>query len=199
MKQTLPKIEFRYSWIYDENLKEWTRASKERKMFTSQKILNYIRSIEPLWRKHEKKILKEISKASGLSWSVQSIPCYIVAWSIPFSDPLTVPVYQDKERFVDTLTHELIHQIFFQGTNMKRMGNIFTLMHKKYKKEPLNTRIHIPVHAVHEHVLRTLFGEKRLEKEYQWMKRHKEYKRSWDIVKKVGYQSILKTMRGKRS
>ena len=29
-------------------------------MFTSQKILNYIKSIEPLWRKHEKKILKEM-------------------------------------------------------------------------------------------------------------------------------------------
>ncbi|MCH7828447.1 hypothetical protein IH982_01085 [Patescibacteria group bacterium] len=197
MKQILPKVEFRYSWIYDENLKEWTKAPRERKKFSSQKILNYIKTVEPLWRKHEKSVLREMSKVLELPWHAKKIPCYVVAWSTPFSDPLTVPFRPDKNRFIDTLTHELIHQLFFQGNNVKRAAHAWQYIHRKYKREQFNTRIHVPLHAVHEHIFRCHFGEDRLDKEYAWMKHFNDYKRSWDIVKKDGYLNIINEFRGR--
>ena len=43
-----------------------------------------------------------------------------MSYSIPFSDPLTLPAYRDMRYFCNTLIHELIHQLFEQGNNMAR-------------------------------------------------------------------------------
>ena len=52
-----PTIIFKYSWIYDQNWKEWITIyhkppKKYRKPYPStKKVLNYIEKIEDLWRK----------------------------------------------------------------------------------------------------------------------------------------------------
>jgi hypothetical protein len=55
-----------------------------------KQIQNYIKKVEKLWRKHEKKILEELSKISGLKWKSKIIYCYVVGRCIAFSDPLTL-------------------------------------------------------------------------------------------------------------
>lgn len=191
-KTILPRIEFKYSWIYDDVLKELDKPPKDRRRFSSRRIEGYMKSVELLWGKRGKAILQELSKVTKLSWKEKKIPCYVVTWSRPFSDPLTVSVWKSKDYFLDILTHELIHRLFIQEGNVKRTNSVWNYFLKKYKNESYNTCIHIPLHAIHEHIFRTLFDEKRLVREYKIVKKWREYKRSWDIVRKEGYKNIIR-------
>ncbi len=194
----IPKIELRYSRIYDEMFR-YSKDTKEilkkkRKKYPAQsKIKKYIKEITPLWKKHEKEILKKISKVSGLKWKEKKIIIYIVGLCKPFSDPLTIKPHKHKNYFIDTLTHELIHQIQIQSCdNWKKW---WRYLEKKYKKESILTKCHILLHAVHWKILTEIFNEKRLKENIQRHKKFKDYKRAWEIVEKESYSEIIKKFR----
>ncbi|MBU3964854.1 hypothetical protein KJ695_04240 [Patescibacteria group bacterium] len=184
-----PKIIFKYSWIYDMHWKGIYKGKSE-KYPTAKQIQNYIGKVEKLWRKDENKVLSELSKISGLKWKKKSICCYVVGRCRPFSDPLTLGVYNKADYFVDVLTHELIHQLFVQNEN--RNEKVWKYFHEKYKSESFNARIHIPVHAIHQHIFLKFFGQKRLKREIKIMSKFPNYKKAWDIVEKEGYENIIK-------
>lgn len=191
-KRILPKVQFIYSWIYDDVFKKFDRPPKNRNL-SFRAMQRYIKSVEALWRKREKAILQELSKVAKLSWKEEKIPCYVITYGLPFSNPLTIGVWEEEDYFLDILTHELIHRLFFQEGNEKRIAGAWRYFLKKYKQEPFETRTHIPLRAFHEHIFRTLFNEKRLQREYEITKRYsKEEKRSWDIVREEGYKNIIK-------
>lgn len=188
----LPKIIFKYSWIYDQHWKGI--YDKEKDYPSDEEICNSIKKVEKLWRKNEKRILKELSIISGLSWKEKSITCYVVGRCIPFSDPLTIKVYKEYplNYSIDVLTHELIHQLFTQSDNTQKSKKAWGYFHKKYKNEKFNAIIHIPVYAMHSHVISKYFGEKRLEREIESLSYLSDYKKAWDIVKEEGCQNIIK-------
>ncbi len=191
----IPKIEFVYSWIYDslfeENFKKNPPHFAPTKYPSPEKIREFIKEIEPLWRKHENKVLKELSRVSGLKWKEKEIKAYVVGVTYPFSDPLTLPKYKDKNWFIDNLIHELIHQLFIQKGNLEISNNSWDFIDKKYKKESQKTRIHIPLHAIHKSIYLKFFGKKRLMIEQKFMKKHKDYHNSWQIVNKEGHENII--------
>ena len=53
-----PKIIFKYSWIYDKNLREWVKNYEHipKKNFTIKEIEKYIKDIKKLWRNQDNKI-----------------------------------------------------------------------------------------------------------------------------------------------
>ncbi len=181
----MPKIIFRYSWIYDQIWK-----GNKKKYPSQRKILDYIKEIEKLWKRYEKKILSELSKISHLKWKSKFIYCYIVGRCKPFSDPLTIPVYKNKNYFIDVLTHELIHQLFIQ--NLRQSKKAWAYIFKKYKKESHTTKIHIPLHAIHTHIYLKFYGEKRLNRDIKLISFLRDYKKSWEIVQREGYQNIIR-------
>jgi hypothetical protein len=187
----IPKIVFKYSWIYDQNWKEWIKIYRRIDKYpTERQILNYIKKVEKLWRKYEKKILKEISSITGLKWKSKLICCYVVGRCIPFSDPLTLPIYEkNQDYFIDTLVHELIHQLFTQ--NSEKLRKAWKYIERKYKNESFKTRIHIPLHAIHTHIYLKFFGEERLRRDVEAISFLPDYKRSWEIVQKEGYKKII--------
>lgn len=183
------KIIFKYSWIYDQIWKE-VLSGKKKKYPSPRKILNYIKNIENLWCKEEKKILPELAKITHLKWKVKSITCYVVGRCKPFSDPLTMPIYgKYPDYFIDVLTHELIHQLFIQ--NEKKLEKSWYYILRKYNEENDNTKIHIPLHAIHSHIYYKFFNEKRLKRDIKFISCFPDYKKSWQIVQKEGYQNIL--------
>ena len=91
----VPKVIFRYSWIYDELRREkWKKKSNY--YLSPRKVLNYVRKAEKFWRKDEKKILIELSKLTKLKWEEKEIHCYVVGRGIAFSDPLTVSIFRNN-------------------------------------------------------------------------------------------------------
>ncbi len=189
-----PKIIFTYSWIYNQQCKEWTKFLERKgvKYPSARKILNRIKIVKPLWKKQEKKILEELSKVSGLKRKKNEIPCYVVGRMIPFSDPLTLPIYnKHPDYFIDVLVHEVIHQLFIQDGNRMRAKKAWAYIHRKFKNESLITRIHIPLHALHSYIYLKFFDEDRLGMEISSSKFSPDYKRSWELVQEIGYKKII--------
>ena len=199
----LPEIEFRYSFIYQEEIhlpktKDYNRTKWEKE------ANKFIQKLKKEWQKHTK-ILGYMSSLTGLKWKENKIKCYVVMLSEsgPISDPLTIPIKSkhknkifplDINGFIDILTHELIHQLFLQ--NEKQINKYFdNIINKKYKKQPWNTRIHIPIHAIHKKIFDKFFGKKRLQKEIKNCSNYPEYKKAWDIVIKEGEDNIIKEMK----
>ncbi len=151
----IPDIEFRYSFVYSEMIDEDDNPNEK-------KIYSFMESLEKEWNKKGKNVLKEIGKISGLKWQEKKIICYVVEKTVPFSDPLTLPIYDDLSFAIDILTHELIHQIYIQGDNLKKAEKSWNFFKKKYKDENWNTIIHIPLHAMHSKIYIELFREERL-------------------------------------
>ncbi len=183
------RIIFKYSWIYDQQWKKWIKLydTKIEDYPSTEEVLSYIDNIKGIWQKDEKRILEEISRFTKLKWGDRDILCYIVGNCIPFSDPLTMGTnYDEPSDFVDMLTHELIHEILDEADK-----SCWEYIYRKYKKESQKVKNHIPVHAVHSHVLLTLFGKERLEKSIKFLDRLPDYKRSWDIVLRDGYENII--------
>jgi hypothetical protein len=190
------KIIFKYSWIYDDQFRQGHKSVKSKpgyKYPSQQKIIKFKKELEGLWQKDGTKILDELPDITGLKWKEDKITCYIVGWAMPFSDPLTIPVYKDLKNAFDTLTHELVHQLFIQ--NEERGNDYWKYINENYKELAFNTRIHIPVHAIHEAIFMKFFGKERLDKEIRIMSAYEEYKKSWDTVKKEGYKTIIKKFR----
>jgi len=189
----MPKVIFTYSWIYDQH---WKDIQKKKSYHSPKKIENFIRKAEKLWRKDEKKILAELSRITGLKWKSKAITCYVVGRCAPFSDPLTLPVMEKyPDYFIDTLIHELLHQLLFvqnEAETKKAWDYIF----KKYRKEPLNTKLHIPVHAVHSHIYLKFFDERRLKREIKVIRFMPDYKRSWEIVER-SHKEILREFKSR--
>lgn len=186
----IPKIIFKYSWIYDQTWREGLMGKKQKNYPSSQQILNYIKKIEKLWREAEKKVLSEISKIAHLEWKSKFISCYVVGRCRPFSDPLTIPVYkQYPDYFIDVLIHELIHNLFIQ--NLKETKKSWQYFERKYRKESNTLIIHIPLHAIHSHIYYKFFNEKRLKRDIKFISFLPDYKKSWQIVQKDGYQNII--------
>jgi hypothetical protein len=194
----IPRIVFKYSWIYDQKFKEWNkiyeRNKKNKIKYPSPtQILKYLEEVKSIWKKYEKKILKELSRVSGLKWKEDKISCYVIGRFRPFSDPLTIPIYKKyPDYFIDVLVHELIHQLFTQKGNLRKSEKAWKYFEKRFKNESWNTRIHIPLHAIHYHIYLKFFNENKLKRDIKISKNYPEYKRSWEIVQKIGYEKILK-------
>jgi len=189
-----PRIIFKYSSIYDQNWKGWIKTEEKhiQRYPSPKQVMNYIRKMRRLWDREGDQILEELSRITGLKWNSKSIDCYVVGRCIPFSDPLTLPVYDRcPDDFVDTLIHELIHQCFTEDGNAKRLKKVRGYFDRKYKGESRLTRIHIPLHAVHSHIYLKFFDEKRLIRDIQSIN-SPDHRKSWDIVRAEGYQNILR-------
>lgn len=195
MFMSIPRIEFCYSWVYDNHWREFYPNCEGYP--SSEKIEKNLLRIKTEWQKCGDEILKELEKISGLKWRDKTIPCYVVGKCIPFSSPLTIMVYGDYplDYVADVLTHELVHRLLIQ--NETQTGNIWKYLFRKYKKEEFNTIIHIPVHAIHCHIFMKYFGEERLKREMEIMKDLPDYKRSWNIVMEEGAEKIMEEFRAR--
>ena len=204
--ENYPKIIFKYSQIYDQLWGERMKDKKKNKGYpSSRKILNYIKNIEKLWKNDEKKVLIELSRIIGLKWKEDKIICYVVGKSIPFSDPLTTPIYKrhsigyiSKDRFIDILIHELIHRLLVRDFDFyKKLEKACMYFGRKYKEKNWSTLLHIVIHAIHSHIFLKFYNKKRLKREIEITSCYPGSisKKSCEIVQKEGYQKIIEEFR----
>lgn len=192
----IPKIEFRFSDVYDRRYREskfiQEYLKKKKQTYPSrEEILKYMKKAEKIWKEDYKKILKEISKISGLKWKEKRIICYVIGVGRPFSDPLTIRTYgKNVKKFVETLTHEMIHQIQIQNHNLFMKWWKYVL--EKYKKYSMITKMHILLSAIHWKLLEKLEDKKAVKKEIKKYDKEIDYKQSWEIVQEETPEKIIK-------
>jgi len=191
----MPKIEFVYSNVYDDRYRsseiiQNILKEQNKKYPSKNKITRYISRVEKIWRKQEKKILIEIAKITNLKWKEDKIKCYVIGSGRSFSDPLTLKIFDNLNDFIDTLTHEMIHQI--QSQNRDKYQKWHKYVDETYKKETELTKRHIFLHAVHKKLYLNLFDKKRLKRNIKRDYTKPDYKRSWEIVEKEEHDNIIK-------
>ncbi len=179
----IPQIDFRYSSIYDDRL-----FRKDKEVYPSvNEILEYGNEIEKSWSKICKKVLESLQKSSGLKWKEKNIICYLVGTTRPFSDPLTIGIYKDKETFFDNLIHELTHRLIEQNK-----GLVLKQLREKYKSESILTQNHILLNAILYKTYLEIFSQERLKQMIERDKNHPDYTRAWQIVEDEGHENIIK-------
>ena len=186
----IPKTQFHYSHIYDEHLAH----PKGFVMPTEKFIYKNVDKLELKWRKIEEKILKELEYVTGLKWQEADIYIYATSGAGWFSDPLTMSIVEDIDFMLDTLIHELIHRILSENENWEIIKKRWSKLMDKYKKENLNARIHVPIHAIHKHIFLKFFSQKKLELEIKRVKDDKDYARAWSLVEGQDYRAIIKAI-----
>lgn len=195
----IPKIDFKYSYVYDEifrnslELKKFLK--KQGKRYPSPvEIIDFMNEIEVVWKTEGNRILDEMSNISGIKWRVRNISCYVVGACRPMSDPLTIKICNDITHGIDILTHELIHQL--QSTVPdKKWDKWQKYLDEKYSRETRTTKDHIFLNAVHMALYLQLFGADRLMRDMWNSNVSNDYKRSWEIVEKEGPDKIVNKFR----
>lgn len=148
------KINFVYSQVYDNLLTEMSR-----KKFTLDQIKEmhfYKEELEAVWKKEEKRIIKEIEKVSKLKFSKKNIECFVV-YHMKFaaiSEPLTLKKESHLIRAKTILIHELAH-ILLQDNKEK----IEKLIEKIYPDEDFEFRMHVPILLITRKVIEKIYGE----------------------------------------
>ena len=197
----ISKVEFRWSWIYEQAYHSQTLKSKE---FNYEKYLKkttkFISKVKKDWKPIENRIFKILPIETGLEWKEKKVVCYLIKRSalFPISDPLTIPIELEGEkifvlnskRFIDMLIHELIHNLFIQ--NEEKTEKYFQKIFENYPKEEFDTIIHLIIHALHKKIILQIFDDKRLKEEIRNNQFYPAYKRSWEIVNEKGEDEIIR-------
>lgn len=187
-----PEIRIGYGWHLDGFLRHFIELNPEikKKSYPSrEEVETKIQDYKDAWEKIENKVLTAISEILKLQFYQKVIDVYIVGRSKSFSDPMIISSHFIVDEFCDVLTHELIHRILTDNTKKLKVGSIWNEM---FPKEPRLVRNHVLVHAVHEYIYREILKDvSRLKRDISNANEFLEYKRSWDIVKKKGYQKVI--------
>ena len=156
-------------------------------------ILEYIKKLENAWSNVGENILSALNEITGLSWYEENVVCYVVGKHIPFSDPLTIPVYalHPIDYAIDVVTHELIHRLLLQPKNIDDTEAKWSKLYEEMDGQSENVIDHVRVHAVHELLYLKLFDEGRLARDKAEVAKLAEYKQAWDIVEERGAQDIV--------
>ncbi len=189
----MPEVIFEYSSVYDGHWRSVTEKSALRRHLqrsypSPKKTIQYIKNIAPVWKKREKEVLQTLTEITGLKWKRKKIPCYVVGFCRPFSSPLTIRPYKNKNDFIDTLIHELIHNLIAVDNTA---NSCFKYFEKKYKKNTRFTINHIPVNAILAILYMQMFGKNRLNNIIEFDSKSPEYKHAWEIAKKEGFEKII--------
>ena len=196
----IPRIEFVYSPIYQEVMLPRGAKYKESFKYETKK---FIKKAEKYWKKNEKKILKYITNITRIKWKDNLIKCYVLrkCYLSGISHPLTISIETikknhrvkiDKTRFIDILTHEIIHNLLTQDSSFEAY---LKKLKKKYRKLSDRTIIHILVHAIHKAIYLKYFNRFRLNRDVKICQKRRDYAKAWEIVNKYGYENIIKEIK----
>ena len=205
------RIIFQHSQLYDALWQDWINIFENKAHLTNltneiSTIQNFKRQWEAptgvaaviqnynrWWGEIAAELLERIHNITNLVWRVPYLPCYIIqnAYNTnqAMSDPLTIPILQEKEEFLDFLVHELLHNLFTHNNTI--LQPVTNRLFADFKGEDPATIYHILVYAVHQKILCDMWGKNRTSALFQTQ--DISCKRAIEIVMTRGYEQIIDT------
>ncbi len=195
-----PEIRIKNAWLLKDatsvHLHElWAEPGE--KLADDDKIDEIVEEYTKAWKPYEKKIIEGMCDILGLKFRQNIIDVYIAPWFLAFSDPMVIGIKSKPDRFVDILTHEILHRLLTDNTKDEYPMEYKAIWGKLFGKDhSFVTLVHIPVHAVHKAILLDVLNEpERLERDIELCSKHKDYKDAWDYVEKHGYKEIVEKLK----
>ena len=189
-------VEFRWSFIYEiQHHPERFDPSK-----IEEESKDFIVSLIEEWNKVKEGVISYIEELTNLKYKSQKINCYVIHTSTmnPISDPLSIAINfkmgdeiftLTKERFVDMMIHELIHNLFIE--NEKETKEYFNKLLSGMYSDNWNISTHVLIHAIHKKIFEKFFEKKRFDEEIESSSYYPDYKTAWEIVEKEGSDEII--------
>jgi hypothetical protein len=202
IKDSLPTIRIKDAWLLRENVSQYLHelwAEKGEELADDKWMEWRVGEYRKAWKPFEVKVLTSMTDILGLSYRQSIIDVYIAPWFGAFSDPMVIGVMREPDVFVDTLTHELLHRLLTDNTDVAHETNLKPVWQKLFgKQHSFTTLVHIPVHAVHKAIyLDVLDSPERLKRDKNNDQKQKltEYSKSWDYVEKHDYKDIVEKLK----
>jgi len=201
MSEKLPIIRIKNAWLLRENVSVYLHElwNKGESMMNYEQTDHIVQRYQDAWTPYERKILQAMTDILGLQFRQNYIDVYIAPWFYAFSDPMVIGVGYEPDRFVDVLTHELIHRLLTDNTKIPYEINMFHEWKKIFGDDHLHvTTVHIPVHAVHTAIYLDYLKEpQRLERDKAMDKKYsgEGYVKSWEYVRKQGYNKLIEELK----
>jgi hypothetical protein len=187
-----PKLNVIYSPVYQRMI---LRLKKSEKKIDHKEMRSFAYQLQKQWDKYNDQMFDAISQVTGLLWCRSVIDCYVINAIRPMSNPLTISRLHESaevpsKRHIKIISHELIHNIFFQNPHMMDKKHLINF----YAKETPLTRTHVLIHAIQQEVYREIFGERgaKIVSQSPEADYLPDYQRAWDIVNKEGAKDIIK-------
>jgi hypothetical protein len=198
MRLAIPQIELVYSKEYDQECYRSWKSGMDglvRSLFSrypcEEEVRRRLIQVKEEWNKYSNQILTKLAQVSGLQWSEPIITCYLVGWSSsPYSDPVTLPSYESIEDSVYTITHEIIHRLFVQNSELIDSTRQYFREGSYSKELPRGTRTHIRLYALQAKVVSEIAGLS-LEHLAKTVPKKKAYQKAWSFIKEEGHEKVL--------
>lgn len=195
----LPKVRIRYGWLLTSNASRHINELQgngeplQSDEFYEGITEEYIKA----WKPYEHKILQGMCDTLGLSFRQDIVDVYIAPWFHAFSDPMVVGVMYKPDKFIDVLTHELIHRLLtdnnespYDMEHVKRWRGMFG------ENTPHKVVVHIPVHATLQAIFDDVLEEsERTKRDMKHSQKAPAYDKAWKYVQENGYKNIIEQLR----
>lgn len=156
------------------------------------------------WAEYEMTLLQGMTEALGVSFYRPVIDVTLAPYFGHKSTPLIINFRPNPDRFVDVLTHELLHVL--QTDNNKHQSNgphatlyVMTEWRKLFGHHDRMTLVHIPLHALHKYLyLDILKAPERLERDLASIEASpsgESYVKAWHYVNAHDYMEIVNELR----
>ena len=198
-----PEIRIKDAYLLHQNASThlhelWAKPGD--KLADHEEMREVVASYQKAWRPYETKILAGMCQTTGLQFEQNIIDVYIAPWFRAFSDPLVVGITIAPDKFIDTLTHELLHRLLTTNTSLPFDTDYIIIWQKLFGKNHTHRAlVHIPVHAVHKAIYLDVLNEPaRLKRDIAKMKQlgAVDYVAAWDYVEEHGYKNIIAQLKG---
>lgn len=196
----LPEVRIEYAWLLSDHASEglnklWGDGTSLR---SYDEYVAVAKRYETAWKPYEQKILQGMCDLFGLQFYQNTIDVHIAPWFHAFSSPMVLGVKFTNERFVDVLTHEILHRLLTDNTSHRMDGqNLINdwaeIVGHDHAK---NTLIHIPVHAGLKAIFLDVLNEpERLERDIVLCEKYEAYKKAWEYVESHDYRKIIQDLK----
>lgn len=195
IKVNYPEIRIKNAWLVRDNVsvnlhKLWGEEGEE--LASYDEIDEIVAKYQTAWKPYEHKILEGMSETLGLTFRQNIIDVYIAPWFYAFSDPMVIGVTYDPNRFVEVLTHELLHRLLTDNNQTLYDTEYDKQWAKIFGEHDFTTLVHIPVHAGLQAIFDDVLGEpERTKRDKAKCKKHNGYREAWEYVEKDGYKEII--------
>lgn len=151
------------------------------------------------WAEYEEILLGSMTELLGVSFYRPVIDVTLAPFFAAKSIPLIINFRPDPDRFVDVLTHELLHILQTDNNKHQTIGpnnaiDLIAEWQALFGEQEHKTLIHIPLHALHKYLyLDVLHAPERLERDIDSVKRSstgRAYVKAWDYVNQHDYKDI---------
>lgn len=199
MAVKIPAIRIKYAWLLADSAstvmnEKYGDGSPLRSFEEYEEIAAKYRE---WWMPHNEKILHGLTDILNLEFRQNIIDVNVAPWFSPISDPLVIgPAFNSEDTLVNTLTHEIIHRLITDNTEIDYEHDFMSDWKKLFGDDhDWNTLIHIPVHATMKKLyLDALNRPDLLELDMEEVKGNKPYSDAWTYVNNHDYRDIVSSL-----